>query len=101
MTLAGIFKLYSKFLSMLQTRNHEVNHKIFYSACLSLEWQNNHVVEEFSAECQSAIMLWDHYLTTEGEVGSGDSLPILHQTHSESIPHLETVQSHFQTDGKN
>ena len=36
-TLAGIFKLYSKFLSTLQTRNHEVNRQIFYRACFSLE----------------------------------------------------------------
>ena len=38
-TLAGILKLYSKFLSTLQTRNHEVNRQIFYSARFSLEWQ--------------------------------------------------------------
>ena len=38
-TLAGIFKLYRKFLSMLQTRNHEINRQIFYSARFSLEWQ--------------------------------------------------------------
>ena len=36
-TLAGIFKLYSKFLSMLQTRNHEVSRQIFYNAHFSLE----------------------------------------------------------------
>ena len=36
--LAGIFKLYSKFLSTLQTRNHEVNRLIFYSARFSLAW---------------------------------------------------------------
>ena len=38
-TLADILKLYSKFLSTLQTRNHGVNRQIFYSACVSLEWQ--------------------------------------------------------------
>ena len=30
----------------------------------------------------------------------GDSLPILHRTHSDPIPRLETVQSHFQTEGE-
>ena len=38
-TLAGIFKLFSTFLSTLQTRNHEVNRQIFYIARFSLEWQ--------------------------------------------------------------
>ena len=38
-TLAGILKLYSRLVSMLQTRNHEVNRQIFYSARFSLEWQ--------------------------------------------------------------
>ena len=36
---AGILKLYSKFLSTLQTSNHEVNRQIFYSARFPLEWQ--------------------------------------------------------------
>ena len=36
-TLAGIFKLYSKFLSTLQTRNHKVNRQIFYRARFSPE----------------------------------------------------------------
>ena len=35
------------------------------------------------------------------EEGSGDSLPILHRMHSDPIPRLETVQSHFQTEGEN
>ena len=34
--LAGIFKLYRKFLSTLQTRNQEVNRQIFYGARFSL-----------------------------------------------------------------
>ena len=38
-SLAGIFKLYSKFLSTLQTRNDEVNCQMFYSVRFSLEWQ--------------------------------------------------------------
>ena len=38
-TLAGIFKLYSKFFSKLKTRNHEVNRQIFYSARFSLEFR--------------------------------------------------------------
>ena len=38
-TLAGIFKLHSKFLSTLQTKNHEVNRPISYSARFSIEWQ--------------------------------------------------------------
>ena len=42
--LAGIFKLYRKFLSALQTRNHEVSRQMFYSARFSLEWQK----QEFS-----------------------------------------------------
>ena len=66
-----------------------------------LSGKNNYVVEEFSVERQRAIISWDHYLITEGEAGSGDSLPILHRTHSDPIPRLETVQSHFQTEGEN
>ena len=57
-TVAGIFKHYSKFLSILQTRNHEVNRQIFYSAHFFLEWQNNYVVEELSDEHQRAIISW-------------------------------------------
>ena len=38
-SLAGIFKLYTKFLLTLRTKNHEVNHQIFYSAHFSSEWQ--------------------------------------------------------------
>ena len=34
------------------------------------------------------------------KVGSGDSLPIFHRMHSDPIPRLETVQSHFQTEGE-
>ena len=41
--------------------------------------KRNYVVEEFSAEHQRAIISWDHYLTTKGEAGSGDSLPIFHR----------------------
>ena len=66
-----------------------------------LSVKSNYVVEEFSAERQRAIISWDHYLTTSGEAGSGDSLPILHGTHSDLIPRLETVQSHFQTEDEN
>ena len=40
----------------------------------SLEWQKNYVVEKFSANHPRAIISWDHYLTTLGEAGSGDSL---------------------------
>ena len=82
-TLAGLFKLYSKFLSTLQTRNHVVNLQIFYSARFPLSGKSNYGVEEFSAERQSAIILWDHYLTIQGEAGSGDSLPILHRMYSD------------------
>ena len=53
------------------------------------------------AERQCAIISWDHYLTTSGEAGSGDSFPVLHRTHSDPIPHLEIVQSHFQTKDEN
>ena len=60
-----------------------------------------YVVEEFSAERQRAIISWDHYLTTKGEAGSGDSLPIFHRMYSDPIPRLETVQSHFQTESEN
>ena len=46
-TLAGIFKLHSKFLSTLQTRDHKVNRQIFYSALFSLEWQKQlHIFAE-------------------------------------------------------
>ena len=38
-TLAGTLQFYSKFLSTLQTRNHEVNHQMLYSVRFSLEWQ--------------------------------------------------------------
>ena len=38
-TLADIFKLYSEFLLTLQTRNHEVNRRMFHGARFSLEWQ--------------------------------------------------------------
>ena len=55
---------------------------------------SNYVVEEFSAERQRAIISWETYLNTKGEAGSADSLPILHRTHSDPIPRLETVQSH-------
>ena len=53
-TLAGIFKLYSKFLSTLQTRN----------TSSTLSGKSNYVVEEFSAERQRVIISWDHYLTS-------------------------------------
>ena len=70
--------------------------------CPLFSWvAKENVVEEFSAERQRAIISRDHYLTTEGEAGSGDSLPILHRTHSDPVPRLETVQSHFQTEGEN
>ena len=35
-----------------------------------------------------------------GKVGSGNSLPIFHPMHSDPIPRLETVQSHFQQKAK-
>ena len=63
--------------------------------------KSNYVVEEFSAKRQRAIILWEYYLTTQGEAGSGDSLPILHRTHSDPIPRLEAVQSHLKTEGEN
>ena len=37
---------------------------------------------------------------TLGGAGSGDCLPILCRTHSDPISRLETVQSHFQTEGE-
>ena len=54
--MADIFKLYSKYVLTLQTRNHEVNRQIFLCARFSLEWQSNYVVEELSADRQRAIM---------------------------------------------
>ena len=63
--------------------------------------KSNYVAEEFSAERQRTIISWDHYLTTKGEAGSGDLLPILHGMHSDPIPRLETVQSQCQTKGEN
>ena len=75
--------------------------KCFIVPAFLLSGKSHYVVEEFSAECQPAIISLDHYLTTLGEVGSGDSLPILHGAHSDPIPRLETVQSHFQTEGEN
>ena len=50
MTLAGIFKVYSKFLSTLQTRNHELTVKCFIVPAFPLSGKSNYVVEEFSAE---------------------------------------------------
>ena len=75
--------------------------KCFTMPAFPLSGKSNYVIEEFIAECQRAIILWDHYLTTLGEVGTGDSFPILHRTHSDPIPRLETVQPHFQTEGEN
>ena len=75
--------------------------KYFIGPAFPLSSKSSYVVEEFSAERQRAIISWDHYLTTFGEADSGDCLPILHQTHSDPIPRLETVQSHFQTKGEN
>ena len=49
-TLAGMFKLFSKFLSTLQTKNHEINCQIFHSARIPLSGKSNYAVEEFSAE---------------------------------------------------
>ena len=54
-------------------------------------------------------MLNDSILLSRGTITSppkvmrvvGDSLPFLHRTHSDPIPRLETVQSHFQTEGEN
>ena len=60
----GILKLYSKFLSTLQTRNYEVNRQVFIVPAFPLSGKSNYVVEEFSAECQRAIISWDHYVTT-------------------------------------
>ena len=57
------FLTLSKFLSMLQTKNHKVNRQIFYGAKAIMQL-SNYVVKEFSAERQRAIVSWDHYLTT-------------------------------------
>ena len=79
MTLVGIFKFHSEFLSTLQTRNHEVNCQIYVIAPdFPLSGKRNYVVEEFSAKHQRAITLWDYYLTTYDEAGSGDSLSIFY-----------------------
>ena len=48
-----------------------------------LSGKGNYVVEEFSAKHQRAIISWD--FTTEGEAGSGDSLPIFHRMHSDHL----------------
>ena len=95
------FKLYSKFLSTLQTRNHGVNRQILYSTAFALSGKSNYVVEEFSAERRRAIISWDYYFTAEGEAGSRYSLSILLRTHYDPIPRLETVQFHFQTEREN
>ena len=63
--LAGIFKLYSKFLLKLQTRNHEGSTvKYFIAPAFPLSGKSNYVVEEFSAGRQRAIISWAHCLTT-------------------------------------
>ena len=87
MTLAGIFKLYSKFY---QRCKQEVNHQMFYSPCFSLEWQKQLCI---GAKRQRAIISEDHYLTI--------TLPILHRTQSDPIPRLETGHPHFQKEGEN
>ena len=55
--MAGIFKLHSKFLSTLQTRNHEVNRQSVIVPDFPLSGKRNYVVEEFSAKHQRAIIL--------------------------------------------
>ena len=95
MTLAGIFKLYSKFLSTLQTRNHEVNRQIFYKfytmPTFLLSGKSNYVVEKFSVN--ASMLLSRGTITSPPKVRgvSGDSLPILHRRYSDPIPRLETV----------
>ena len=64
LTLADFFKFHSKFLSTLQTRNHEVNRQMFVVLHFPLSGKRNYVVEEFSAKQQRGIISWDHYLTT-------------------------------------
>ena len=54
------FRLYSKFLSTLQARNHEV--KYFIVSAFPVSGKSTYVVEEFSADRKRAIISWDHYL---------------------------------------
>ena len=75
--------------------------KCFIVPAFPLSGKSNYAVEEFSAKRQRAIILWEHYLTTQGEAGSGDFLPIPHRTHSDPITRLEAVQSHLKTEGEN
>ena len=100
-TLAGILKIYSKFLSTLQTKNHQVNHQIFYIApAYPLSGKSNYVVEAFSAErpaCDYFVGPFPHYLRWGGWWGF---LANFLSNAPDPIPHLETVQSHFQTEGE-
>ena len=99
MNLTGKFT--AKFYQRCKQETKQSTVKCFIVSAFPLSGKSNYVVEEFSAERQRAIISWDHYLTTYGEAGSGDSLPILHRPNSDPISRLETVQSHFQTEGEN
>ena len=74
--------------------------KYFIVPAYPLSGKSNYVVEEFSAERQRAIISWDHYLTTQGEPGSGIPCQFFIERTPTPIPRLETVQSHFQTEAK-
>ena len=95
----GLFT--ANFYQRCKQENTRSTVKYFIVPAFSLSGKSNYVVEEFNAERQCAMIWWDHYLTTEGEAGSGGSLPIPHRTHSDPIPRFETVQSHFQTESEN
>ena len=82
-TLAGILNFTANFYQRCKQKTTRSTIKYF---AFPLSGKNNYVVEKFRAKRERAIISWDHYLTTLGEAGSGDSLPILHRTHP--TPHL-------------
>ena len=96
MTLAGILKLYSKFLSTLQT-----NKQYFIMPDFPLSDKSNYAVEEFSAKRQRATSRGTITAPPKVRRVVGIPVPILHRIHSDPIPCLETVQSHFQKEGEN
>ena len=100
MTLAGILNFTANFYQRCKQETMRSAIKCFIVPAFPLSGKSNYVVAEFSAERQRAIISWDHYLTTSGWAGSGDSLPILHRTHSDPIPRFGTVQFHFQIEGE-
>ena len=90
MTLAGIFKLYSKIF--INVANKKPRGQPLNVLC----GKSNYVVDEFSVGRQRAIISWDQVRRVVG-------IPcqfFIERT-SDPMSRLETVQSHFQTESEN